>query len=101
MDKFNINTDNLLEFALNKLNITKEELREELEEEYKRREIDKQVLEHIEKRSNDFTSYCSNRSCMDCEIRKFKKDNNFATISTGGCILVYEYLFKRGCEYEL
>ena len=97
MDKFNINTDNLLEFALNKLNITKEELREELEEEYKRREIDKQVLEDIEKRSNDFTSYCSNRSCMDCEIRKFKKDNNFVAISTGGCILVYEYLFKRGC----
>ena len=93
MDKFNINTDNLLEFALNKLNITKEEL----EEEYKRREIDKQVLEHIEKRSNDFTNYCSNRSCMDCEIRKFKKDNNFVAISTGGCILVYEYLFKRGC----
>ena len=97
MDKFNINTDNLLEFALNKLNITKEELREELEEEYERREIDKQVLEHIEKRSNDFTSYCSDRSCMDCEIRKFKKDNNFVAISTGGCILVYEYLFKRGC----
>ena len=93
MDKFNINTDNLLEFALNKLDITKEEL----EEEYKRREIDKQVLEHIEKRSNDFTSYCSDRSCMDCEIRKFKKDNNFVAISTGGCILVYEYLFKRGC----
>ena len=93
MDKFNINTDNLLEFALNKLDITKEEL----EEEYKIREIDKQVLEHIEKRSNDFTSYCSDRSCMDCEIRKFKKDNNFVAISTGGCILVYEYLFKRGC----
>lgn len=93
MNKFDVNADDLLEFALSKLDMDEEELREE----YQKNKIDKQVLEYIKKRSKDFTSYCSARSCMDCEVRKFKKDNNFEEMSTGGCILVYEYLFKGGC----
>ena len=87
------NSDDLLEFVLNKFNIDEEELREE----YKKNKADKQVLEHIKKRSKDFTSYCSARFCMDCEVRKFKKDNNFEEMFTGDCILIYEYLLKGGC----
>ena len=37
----------LLEFALGKLNIAKEELEKELREEYEKNKIDKQVGEHI------------------------------------------------------
>ena len=89
-----INDSDLLKLALGKLNVTKEEL----EEEYEKHVTE---LEDIKDRCKGFEKYCTNRSCVDCEIRKFKKDNNLKELSTGGCILVYEYLLKRGCWYEL
>ena len=82
----------LLEFALGKLNIAKEELREELREEYEKNKIDKQVVEHMKKRYNDLESYCSKTECNTCDVYKFKKRNG---IGAGNCILVYEYLFKK------
>ena len=82
----------LLEFALGKLNIAKEELEKELREEYEKNKIDKQVVEHMKKRYNDLESNCSKTECNTCEVYKFKKRNG---IGAGNCILVYEYLFNK------
>ena len=83
------NDSDLLEFALNKLNIAKEELREE----YKKNEIKKQELEDIVKRCSNFESYCNGKDCSECDVYKFKKRNNMKELGTKNCILVYEYLF--------
>ena len=83
------NDSDLLEFALNKLNIAKEELREE----YKKNEIKKQELEDIVKRCSNFESYCNGKHCSECDVYKFKKRNNMKELGTKNCILVYEYLF--------
>ena len=86
------NTDNLLEFALDKLGISKEEL----EEEYKKNKIKEQELEDMKKRCNDFESYCSsNKCCIDCYVRKFQKSNGLDRLGTRNCMLIYEYLFKE------
>ena len=82
----------LLEFALGKLNIAKEELEKELREEYEKNKIDKQVVEHMKKRYNDLESHCSKTECSTCDVYKFKKRNG---IGAGNCILVYEYLFNK------
>ena len=87
-----IDDNKLLKFALDKLNTTKEEL----EEEYKKSSTDKQILENIQKRCNDFESYCeSNRFCDTCEVYAFKKRNNMKGLGTKNCMLVYEYLFDK------
>ena len=93
LEKVN-DTDDLLEFALGKLNMTKEELRRE----YKENKIDKQELEDIERRCEDFESYCSSRGCGDCDIKKFIKRNNMKDTGTRRCMLIYEYLFKKEGE---
>ena len=86
------NTDNLLEFALDKFGISKEEL----EEEYKKNKIKEQELEDMKKRCNDFESYCSsNQCCIDCYVRKFQKSNGLDRLGTRNCMLIYEYLFKE------
>lgn len=82
----------LLEFALGKLNIAKEELEKELREEYEKNKIDKQVIEHMKKRYNDLENHCSKTECSTCEVYKFKKRHG---IGAGNCILVYEYLFNK------
>ena len=82
----------LLEFALGKLNIAKEELEKELREEYEKNKTEKQVIEHMKKRYNDLESHCSKTECNTCEVYKFKKRNG---IGAGNCILVYEYLFNK------
>ena len=82
----------LLEFALGKLNIAKEELEKELREEYEKNKINKQAIEDMKKRYNDLESYCSNTECNNCDVYKFKKRNG---IGAGNCILVYEYLFNK------
>ena len=86
------NTDNLLEFAIDKLGISKEEL----EEEYKKNKIKEQELEDMKKRCNDFESYCSsNKCCIDCYVRKFQKSNGLDRLGTRNCMSIYEYLFKE------
>ena len=82
----------LLEFALGKLNIAKEELEKELREEYEKNKINKQAIEDMKKRYNDLESHCSKTECSTCDVYKFKKRNG---IGAGNCILVYEYLFKK------
>ena len=93
LEKVN-DTDDLLEFALGKLNMTKEELRRE----YKENKIDKQELEDIERRCEDFENYFSSRGCGDCDIEKFIKRNNMKDTGTRRCMLVYEYLFEKEGE---
>lgn len=93
LEKVNdVNTDNLLEFALDKFGISKEEL----EEEYKKNKIKEQELEDMKKRCNDFESYCSsNKCCIDCDVRKFQKRNGLDGLGTRNCMSIYEYLFKE------
>ena len=86
------NDGDLLEFALDKLlYMTKEELIEK----YKENKIDKQELEDMKKRCNDFENYCSSRCCDDCDINKFQKRNGLNRLGTRNCMLIYEYLFKK------
>ena len=93
LEKVN-DTDDLLEFALGKLNMTKEELRRE----YEKNKIGEQIVEDIEKRCKDFENYCSSRGCGDCDIEKFIKRNNMKDTGTRRCMLVYEYLFEKEGE---
>ena len=93
LEKVN-DTDDLLEFALSKLNMTKEELRRE----YKKNKISEQIIEDIEKRCKDFENYCSSRGCGDCDIEKFIKRNNMKDTGTRRCMLIYEHLFEKEGE---
>ena len=93
LEKVN-DTDDLLEFALDKLNMTKEELRRE----HKKSKTEKQIVEDVIKRCEDFESYCSSRGCGDCDIEKFIKRNNMKDTGTRCCMLIYEHLFKKEGE---
>lgn len=93
LEKIN-DTDDLLEFALSKLNTTKDELRRE----YKNNKTEKQIVEDVIKRCEDFESYCSSRGCGDCDIEKFIKRNNMKDTGTRRCMLIYEYLFEKEGE---
>ena len=93
LEKVN-DTDDLLEFALDKLNMTKEELRRE----HKKSKTEKQIVEDVIKRCEDFESYCSSRGCGDCDIEKFIKRNNMKDTGTRRCMLIYEYLFEKEGE---
>ena len=93
LEKVN-DTDDLLEFALGKLNMTKEELRRE----YENSKTEKQIVEDVIKRCEDFESYCSSRGCGDCDIEKFIKRNNMKDTGTRRCMLIYEHLFKKEGE---
>ena len=93
LEKVN-DTDDLLEFALGKLNMTKEELRRE----YKKNKISEQIVEDIERRCKDFENYCNGRCCGDCDVEKFLKRNNMKDTGTRHCMLIYEYLFEKEGE---
>ena len=93
LEKVN-DTDDLLEFALGKLNMTKEELRRE----HKKSKTEKQIVEDVIKRCEDFESYCSSRGCGDCDIEKFIKRNNMKDTGTRRCMLIYGYLFEKEGE---
>ena len=90
LEKVN-DTDDLLEFALEKLNMTKDELRRE----YKNNKTEKQIVEDVERRYRDFENYCNGKCCDDCDVEKFLKRNNMKEVSAGNCILIYEYLFNK------
>ena len=85
-----VDADDLLEFALGELNITKDEL----EKKYKRSRIDKQELEDMVRRCSDFKSYCNGKKCSECDVRKFKDRNGLDQL-TIDCLLVYEFLFDE------
>ena len=93
LEKVN-DTDELKKIALGKINMTKEELRRE----YKKNKTEKQIVEDVIKRCEDFESYCSSRGCGDCDIEKFIKRNNMKDTGTRRCMLIYEHLFKKEGE---
>ena len=93
LEKIN-DTDDLLEFALNKFNMTKEELRRG----YENSKTEKQIVEDVIKRCEDFENYCSSRGCGDCDIEKFIKRNNMKDTGTRRCMLIYEHLFEKEGE---
>ena len=86
-----VDDSDLLEFALGKLNMTKEELRRE----YKKNKISEQDLENIKKCCDDFEDYCNSRGCNTCDIYKFKERNNIKGLGTKSCMLIYEYLYEK------
>ena len=89
-----VDDSDLLEFALGKLNMTKEELRRE----YKKNKISEQDLENIKKCCDDFEDYCNSRGCNTCDIYKFKERNNIKGLGTKSCLLIYKYLFEKEGE---
>ena len=94
LEKVIDDTDDLLEFALSKLNMTKEELRRE----HKKNKISEQDLESIKKCCDNFEDYCNSRGCNTCDIYKFKERNNIKGLGTKSCMLIYEYLFEKEGE---
>ena len=82
LEKATDNNDNLFEFALEKLNMTKDEL----EEEYKKNKTEKQIVEDVRKRCKDFENYC--RCCNDCSIDEFLKSNNLEEGRIKDCMIV-------------
>ena len=89
-------TDDLLEFALSKLNMTKEELRRE----HKKNKINKQELEDIKRCCDNFGRYCNRNCCNTCAISEFKRQNSLNEFELGrkSCILIYKYLFEKEGE---
>ena len=88
--------DDLLEYALEKLGMTKEELENEMDK-------DKEDLAFIKKyikNKNEIREYCNkfNSTCNGCEVKRFKgkyKDK-FKYQSELSCDDVYRYLKEKG-----
>ena len=84
--------DDLLEYALEKLGMTKEELEDEMNEDKKDIKFIEKCIKDNEKRKE----YCKNfdSDCNGCEIRKFKdKYEKYGYIP---CDDVYKYLKEKG-----
>ena len=86
--------NDLLEYALEKLGMTKEEL----EDEMNRDEEDIVFIEKYIKDKEELRKYCQkfNFACNGCGIKKFKnkyKDKDYGDIE---CINVYKYLKEKG-----
>ena len=86
------NTEALLEYALEKLGITEEELESEMNSYEEHIEKVKEIAE-LTKQAE---SYCRsfNGKCEKCEIKEFKdKYHKFGKMK---CIAVFEYLREKG-----
>ena len=86
--------DDLLEYALEKLGMTKEEL----ENEMNRDEEDIAFIKKCIKDKDEIREYCQkfNSACNGCEIKKFKnkyKDKYYGDLE---CIDVFRYLKEKG-----
>ena len=84
--------DDLLEYALEKLGITKEEL----ENEMNRDEEDIAFVKKCIKDKDEIREYCQkfNSACNGCEIKEFKdKYKHYGKID---CDNVYKYLKEKG-----
>ena len=84
--------DDLLDYALEKLEMTKEELEDEMR-------IDKEdmakVIE-IVRLNNEVETYCNlfNASCEGCKVREFM--NKYSKVGKMECNDVYRYLKEKG-----
>ena len=84
--------DDLLEYALEKLGMTKEEL----EDEMNKNEEDIAFVEKCIKNENEINEYCKklNSACNYCKVGRFKeKYEEYGRIS---CDDVYRYLKEKG-----
>lgn len=84
--------DDLLEYALRKLGMTKEELEDEMK-------IDKEDMAkaiEIVKLNNEVETYCNlfNASCEGCKIREFM--NKYSKVGKMECNDVHRYLKEKG-----
>ena len=84
--------DDLLEYALEKLRMTKEELEDEMR-------IDKEDMAkaiEIVRLNNEVETYCNlfNASCEGCKVREFM--NKYSKVGKMECNDVYRYLKEKG-----
>ena len=84
--------DDLLEYALEKLGMTKEELEDEMR-------IDKEDMAkaiEIVRLNNEVETYCNlfNASCEGCKVREFM--NKYSKVGKMECNDVYRYLKEKG-----
>ena len=88
--------DELLEYALEKLGMTKEEL----ENEMNRDEEDITFVEKCMNNKNEIREYCKkfNSTCNGCEVKRFKDKykDKFKYQSDISCDDVYRYLKEKG-----
>ena len=88
--------DDLLEYALEKLGMTKEEL----ENEMNRDEEDITFVEKCMNNKNEIREYCNkfNSTCNGCEVKRFKDKykDKFKYQSDISCDDVYRYLKEKG-----
>lgn len=84
--------DDLLEYALEKLGMTKEEL----EDEMNREEEDITFIKKCMKDKEERIKYCQkfNSACNGCEVKKFK--DKYKTYGKFDCNDVYKYLKEKG-----
>ena len=84
--------DDLLDYALEKLEMTKEELEDEMR-------IDKEDMAkaiEIVRLNNEVETYCNlfNASCEGCKVREFM--NKYSKVGKMECNDVYRYLKEKG-----
>ena len=84
--------DDLLDYALEKLEMTKEELEDEMR-------IDKEDMAkaiEIVRLNNEVETYCNlfNASCDGCKVREFM--NKYSKVGKMECNDVYRYLKEKG-----
>ena len=84
--------DDLLEYALEKLGMTKERL----EDEMNRDKEDIAFVKKCIKDKDEIREYCQkfNSACNGCEVKKFK--DKYKTYGNFDCNDVYKYLKKKG-----
>ena len=84
--------DDLLEYALEKLGMTKEEL----EDEMNRDKEDMAKAIEIVRLNNEVETYCNlfNASCEGCKVREFM--NKYSKVGKMECNDVYRYLKEKG-----
>ena len=83
--------DDLLEYALEKLGITKEEL----ENEMINSQQDIQVVKELVILSDNFGAYCKSfgAACNGCKVKEFK--NKYRRFGKMECCFVFNYLNKK------
>ena len=84
--------DDLLEYALEKLGMTKEELEDEMNEDKEDIEKAKEMV----KLNKDTQAYCDSfeRVCQGCKVKEFK--DKYSRFGKMICTDVYKYLKEKG-----
>ena len=84
--------DDLLEYALEKLGMTKKEL----EDEMNRDDEDIEKAKEIVKLNYEMVAYCNSfeGTCQGCKVKEFK--NKYSRFGDMSCIAVFKYLKEKG-----